>query len=48
MNVMVKKNKGIQGFIGTTYGIWQNGKLLKIFNNKKDAENFVEKMNKSK
>jgi hypothetical protein len=40
-NLKIKKLKGIQGFIGTTYAVYENGKLLKIFINKKDAENFV-------
>ena len=40
-NLKIKKIKGIQGFIGTTYAVYGNGKLLKIFINKKDAENFV-------
>lgn len=46
MKATVRKIKGIQGFIGTTFAVYQNGAILKIFDNKKDAENFAAEMNK--
>lgn len=36
-----KVQKGIQGFIGTTYTVYKDYKLLKICMSKNEAEEFI-------
>lgn len=38
MKATIRKQKGIQGFIATTYAVWVDGKLVKICASKKEAE----------
>ena len=39
-NVVVKRQKGIQGFIPVTWTVWKAQKLVGIFATKKQAEEF--------
>lgn len=42
----IKKQVGVRGFTGTTYAVFENpNKLLKIFENKQDAEKYVQNLN---
>ena len=47
---VMKKIKGVSGFVGTTYGVYNlaDGKLLKIFTDKQNAIDFTDKQNASK
>lgn len=40
-NLKIRKIKGIQGFIGTTFAVYKDYKLLKICMSKKEAEEFI-------
>ena len=40
INVQIKKQKAIRGFIGTTYAVWKDKKLVGIFSTKQQAETF--------
>ena len=45
MKAYMVKVPGVRGFIGTTYAVWQGKHCVKIFLEKKDAENFVDVLN---
>ena len=42
----IRKIKGISGFIGTTYAVYDGAKIVKIFTTKQEAEQFVKENNK--
>lgn len=42
LDAYIKKQPGVRGFIGTTYAVFDSSnKLLKIFQNKQDAEKYI-------
>ena len=45
MKAYIVKVPGVRGFIGTTYAVWQDKHCVKIFPEKKDAENFAAVLN---
>lgn len=45
MKAQMVKVPGVRGFIGTTYAVWQGKHCVKVFLEKKDAENFVAVLN---
>lgn len=46
MKAVIKKQKAIRGFMPTTYAVFIGTELIKIFTDKKEAENFVKELNK--
>ena len=48
MSYLIKKLRGISGFVGTTYAVYNkvDSSLIKIFMSKKEAKEFADKYNK--
>lgn len=46
MKVTIRKQKGIQGFVPTTYAVFVDGQLVKICASKKEAEQVAKEYTK--